>query len=286
MNKNYNILVLDDNPVIVKSIIHRISNLNDSYSYQFNFTINSHYYDINLANYNHKSLSNFIKAKNITHLALDRGFFELSINDDLVLTKKNGAIKKIDELLRPIDFTRLKQVKRAIVYTYDEPDKASEWYVESSALQNEMADCLGGRFQKSDIDVIRSNSEIYQYSGVNLYEKEGEPYDNEYNILGLIPDFKLYGLFLGELIYHRVLLTIIQSRKQQAVKKKKSRVLNVVLLYIMLTSIAIGANSIYDLFESTKVKPFLIYVAVVLGLILPVFIIIAKPDILLSIDDE
>jgi hypothetical protein len=163
-----------------------------------------------------------IISNNIHFLILDRGFFDIIDPEDNKITGLDNATLyiakeaksiKITEILKGIEFSRTKSLKGVVLYTYDELSNDSDGHVEPAHLKNELIKIFGLNRDIIDIDIVLTNTEIYRLASLTLYHNNPQKI-GVYQELGKKSDFKLYGLFMGEILYHRILRIIYEQQKK------------------------------------------------------------------------
>jgi hypothetical protein len=289
--KKINILILDDNFVIANKIKKRLFEADNSYRYNSGIQIFPYYLEVDNDNPFEaaKVVNNYIKENEIQYLLLDRGFgkiIEPTISDsenlnNEYLYKDNTVVGYfVENLLKEINkikHNELKNIKGVIVYTYDdyrELKKESE--IVKEEIINELISILPKR---CSVDVLLSYSNLYKTAGVSLYEC----YSGEGTIrLGRKEHFLLYGLFMGELLYHK-LLQMINARTSELIKNKQMLIsIRIVVLYLIFISINIGANALYSSFFQGK--NVLIVVSIFFSILIPFVILFFKPSLLIDLE--
>ena len=246
--KKIDILILDDNFIVARKVKKRLFDADNNYRHDTGIQIYTHYLEIDNNNpiKAAKDVNNYIKEKEIKYLLLDRGFGTIIdptlLNDEKLekdyLYKDNtvaDAEYLIEDLLKEIskiEHNELRKIKGVIVYTYDdEREIQKEGEVIRDEIINELVNILP---KKCRIDVLLSYSTIYKVAGVDLYEG----YDGEGFVkLGKKDEFILYGIFVGELLYHK-LQQMINIRKSKIVNEKRVLLaVRILILYLIFISI-------------------------------------------------
>ena len=129
------------------------------------------------------------------------GLEELDKQYLYIVTGASGV--KIEEVLPYIRFSRLNSLKGVILYTYDDPTRTSEHSIEPAEIASDLSEIIGKGLSPEYIHVIGTNSEIYHLAGINLYINDSSLYVG-FTATGKRSDFMLYGLFMGEILYHRI----------------------------------------------------------------------------------
>lgn len=298
MAKTYNVLILDDNDIIASCIHKRLLKVSQTFFETTQIDINPIHLQIDITNLNEagQRIEKNIVDNNIHFLLLDRGFFEIidpSIQTNIPVLEKNTLyiVKdtksiKITEILKEVNFSKTKSLKGVVLYTFDEPSLTSEWYVEPAQIKKELKQTIGDKLNPDNIDIVLTNSEIYHLANLALYDNNPKQISN-YLGLGKKSDFMLYGLFIGEILYHRILKIIDKQQKKTLSKKRSSLNTKLIWLFIIFTSLSIGGNAIYT-FAMEKIQSTLglILLSMVFSVAFPLLILIIKPEWIISIDDE
>jgi hypothetical protein len=292
--KSIKVLILDDNFVIANKVKSKLFNASNGYKIDSGIEIFPHYLkvDNNDPAVAAITVNNYLRQHEITYLLLDRGFGHIvdssvGTNDNLEANSlyKDNSIKGyyIEELLSQIKGVKnnaLSQIKGVIVYTYDNYlDVNKEGEVIKGEIIYELKDLL---HTMCKIDVLLTYTDIYKIAEIDLYEG----YTGEGLVkIGLKRDFVLYGMFVGELLYHK-LLQMINARNYNLIKKKRGRLVSsLVILYSVLICINLGVNaiSLYLLKDNNIIAGAL---SLLFGLLLPIVILWLKPSILLDIEEH
>ena len=292
--KVYNVLILDDVKEIGDCISDRMKCVNSFYSSRFGIRIEPHYIRVDIKNpVIAEEIAQCINTNKIDYLLLDRGFSPILNSEEEKLQNLDSehlwAEKKsvwIEAILQKIPQETYNQIKGIIIYTYD-PRKGT---VESlpSFIIDKCVSVLPKKFNEDNIiDVFSSYPEIYEVAELKL---KPYPYDDSINYrdMGKKPDLKLYGLFMGEILYHRVISMINQREKKRLIEKKHFYIKNILILFFVFTGLSIGGNALYNmLVQSTGFNLLsLLVISAVFSLFLPIFLLLTKPKSLISIDNE
>jgi len=294
--KKLNILILDDNFVIGHKVKKRLFTANSTYKDETGFEIFPFYIEIDNVNPKiaSKEVNNFVRENNIQYLLLDRGFGELiepqennELDFDVSYIYRNmskGGFK-IEQLLshwKQINNNSLKDIKGLIVYTYDdyfEADKPKQGEVIKEEIINKLDSILPS---KCKFDVLLAYSNIYKIANVDLYEG----YNDETGIikLGKKNGFLLYGIFVGELLYHK-LIQMTSVRSASNIKSKKTRLFyRLIILYLIFISLNLGSSAIFSyLFEKSNLAIGLL--SLFFGIFIPFLILLLRPSLLIDIDE-
>ncbi|MDB5227823.1 MAG: hypothetical protein JWN78_2016 [Bacteroidota bacterium] len=292
--KRVDILILDDNFIIAKMVKKRFFNADKTYKHESLIELFPHYLEVDNNDYQKAAVSvnDYIRENNIRYLLLDRGFGKIiepiinnSENLDVhyVYKDNNQAGYHIEELLlslKQLKNSSLSKIKGVIIYTYDdyrEVDKQGE------VIKEEILDSVKIILPaKCKIDVLLAYSDIYKIANVDLYEG--------YSGAGIIKlgkknDFLLYGIFVGELLYHKA-IQMISLRSINFIKEKRVFMLcRLLILYLIFISISVGANAIFTfLFKESKIL--IGVVALLFGLLLPIAILYLKPSLIIDIEEQ
>jgi hypothetical protein len=297
MGKRINALILDDNEIIGENIKKRIFKASATNFPFFKIEVVPYFITINISNIRDSALkiSHFINSKEIDYLLLDRGFYHVidpklnhsysNLNDKYLYTKKVDLQSgiKIETILELIPKNDLKRIKGIIVYTYDTTGD----YIEPAQIKQLYLDIFPKRITENAIEIILTNSEIYNLAGLDLYIDKELPDDNELTMTGLKSDFKLYGLFMGEILYHRVIALINKTKQKSVSTKRKFLIRSFIILFFTFTGLTIGGNALYEILDK-KIKndAFLLLSSIVFSLLVPLFILAVRPDLLMDVDNE
>jgi len=298
MAKTYNILLLDDNDIIASCIQKRLLKASQTFYDTTQIDINPIHLQIDIRNLNEarQRIEKSLVDNNIHFLLLDRGFFDIvdpathtdisGLDKNTLYIGKEAKSIKITEILKGVNFSKTKSLKGVVLYTYDEPSLTSEWYVEPAQIKKDIKQTIGDRLNPENIDIVLTNSEIYHLANLRLYDNNPKQVGN-YLEQGKKSDFMLYGLFMGEILYHRILKLIDKQQKKTLSKKKSSLNTKLILLFIIFTSLSIGGNAIYT-FAMQKIQSNLglLLLSLVFSIILPILILIIKPEWIISLDDD
>lgn len=298
MAKTYNILLLDDNDIIASCIQKRLLKASQTFYETTQVELNPIHLQIDIANLSEagQRIEKSIIDNNIHFLLLDRGFFVIvdpaiqsnlsDLDKNTLYIGKDAKSIKVTEILKEVNFSKTKSLKGLVLYTYDEPSLTSEWYVEPAQIKNDLKQTIGDKLNSDNIDIVLTNSEIYHLANLRLYDNNPKQI-GDYLEQGKKSDFMLYGLFMGEILYHRILKIIDKQQKKTLSKKRSSLNTKLILLFIVFTSLSIGGNAIYT-FAMQKIQSNLglLLLSLVFSVAFPLLILIIKPEWLISLDDE
>ena len=293
MNKIINVLILDDNELVVECLIEKFLKTNQLFCEMTSINIVPYYLRIDLTD-GADQIEEYLIKNSINYLLLDRGFITIidsekdtnsKLNKNKLFIRKNEKSIKIDEILKHVNFNKIKKIDGVILYTYDEPEATSEWYVKPETIKQDLKKIIGSKVNKENIEVILTNSEIYKYANYRLFDLQQDETDDQYIVLGEKDDFKLYGLFLGEILYHRV-LKFVNKKHQIFIKARKSNInRKVLLLFIIISSLTIGANSFYSIVSKYMDNDVIVCLSsLIFSLILPIIILFVKPEWIIDIE--
>lgn len=127
---------------------------------------------------------------------------------------------------------------------------------------------------------------IYRLADLNLYTSMDVVDHPDLECIGHKSGFMLYGLFMGELLYHRA-VALINRRKTVVRQNKKTQALrNVTILFIVFTALNLGANALYNVLSHNLANDLaLILLSLSFALLLPLLILVLKPDWILNIEE-
>lgn len=127
---------------------------------------------------------------------------------------------------------------------------------------------------------------MYDVAGIDLYEGWGEEEVEGFLFHGNKPDFALYGLFIGEILYHKIVRNIELKNKKKAKSKVTFATRNLALLFVVFTALSIGGNAAYNYASQQLNNDFgLLILTMVFSLAFPILILIIKPEWLLNIEE-
>ena len=300
MKNKFNVLILDDNEIISENIKKRISKANSTNKAFSGIEVIPYHLPIDISNLEDSAIkiSHFIGSRAIDFLLLDRGFYHnidpklnpiyKNLDNDYLYIKKtdlNSGIK-IEEILKLINPKEFNRIRGVIIYTYNAD---SDGYVEPAEIKElYLKEILPEKFSEDNIEIILTNSEIYKLAGLHLYIDKEAPENTELTRTGLKSDFILYGLFMGEILYHRIASLVNKTRQTKIVKKRNLLVKNFIILFFSFTALSIGGNALYAILtsEKTKINLSLFFITIIFSLLIPLFILIVKPELLIDIDNE
>jgi hypothetical protein len=294
MKKEYNVLILDDIEIVGVRIAERFSNASSS---NFSFTgvkITPHFETIDISDINKavQKIEYEINTKKIDYLLLDRGLCRiLNANDvsnyqylsnDYLYASNCGKVILIEEILNLISKEIYSKIKGIIIYTFDHTP------VLANTIKQLYINILPKNFEEKNIQIILSNSEIYRFAGLSLYSTDKKlPKGTPFASVGLKSDFILYGLFMGEILYHRVISMINNKKQEKFIAKQKLGIRNILILFFTFTALSIGGNVLYDMFlPAIENKYLLLVCSIVFSLLIPLFILLVKPQLIISIDEK
>jgi len=297
MQNSVTVLLLDDNEIIADCIEKRLLKASQTFLETTQVEILPIHLKIDNSNpvKAGKEIENYLKENHIDFLLLDRGFFDIIdpeiVNDELLdpdtlYIRRDAKSVKVTEILENVNFGKIKGLKGVILYTYDEPSHTSKWYVEPAKIKQELKRSLQNKVSSDFIDIVLTNSEIYHLASLKLYDPNPKQV-GDYLFQGKKSDFKLYGLFMGEILYHRI-LKLFDKQQNRFLKLKKGKVkTKLVLLFIIFTSLSIGGNTIYSIFIKkidSDLELFLF--SIVFSLLFPALILTLKPHWIIDLEDD
>lgn len=290
-----NILVLDDIDVVGENILKRISKIGEKYCSINNVSINPVFirFEKNSLAATIDKIEAEILKSNIQFLVIDRGIAEIftssddaTLNKDYLYTSIDNSSIQADLVLEKLSISipeQLTALRGVIIYTYDGGEDIYK-HMEPTEIIHLTREKLPKKFSGA-VDVILTASEIYKLSNMSLYENE-RVQSTKYVKLGSKSSFKLYGLFVGEIIYHRI-VHLYRANTQSIFKSKNAtRIRNLILLYVIFTSINIGGNILSNILFSHNSSNFIGYlITFFAAVIFPVFILLLKPTWIFNIDE-
>ena len=212
-DENYNVvkvLIVDDNEVIADGIMKRFRMVNNYYRPYTNTDIRAARLEANYIDKDKlkESIESALDSGDFDFLLLDRRYIkyvgrkDLSTLDDKKLYYDDEPDDLcVEKVLKLVDRGKLANILGAFIYTNSVKDKANV----QNDLQQEIQDILPGKV----VEVLMTHREIYDLADTELYDFEKVPNTN-YKSLGKVTDISLYGVFMGEILYHRVVFALIR----------------------------------------------------------------------------
>jgi len=187
----------------------------------------------------------------------------------------------LPKLLCDLEPKLLRKIKGIIVFTYDSDSFKHNFYVEPENLKSQIYKTFGNTLDRKQIEVILTNSEIFELANSSLYKKEVNIYVAQKSSL------ILYGITLGEMIYPKVVNLIKQGNQKAKLKKQTKYIRNILILFLIVTSLNIGGEALYELLTTEeKGKSSIVFlISFLFSILLPILILIVKPDWLISLDE-
>jgi hypothetical protein len=291
--KTVNILILDDNFVIAKKIKKRLFDADFVYRRNTNIQLIPHYLHVDNVSYEKAAVTvnSYVLENNIHYLLLDRGFgtiIEPKQNDynfDYNYIYKDNAKGGyyIENLLlnwKSLKNSSIPKINGAIVYTYDDYRELNkQGDVIKQEIEEELKRILP---KKCKIDVLLAYTDIYKIAEVDLYMG----YAGEGVIkLGKKNEFHLYGIFVGELLYHKLIQMIAIRRVENISESKMKMFFRMLILYAIFISISVGGNAVFTYLFADN-KQVVGFISLAFGLIVPLIILFLKPTLLLDIGEN
>ncbi len=297
MPNSLSILILDDNEIIAACIEKRLLKASQTFFETTQLEIIPTY--LRLSNSDAikagKEIENYLKENEVDFLLLDRGFFDIidpnkindeSLDSEKLYIRKDAKGLKINDILSNVNFSKVKEFKGVILYTYDEPSHTSEWYIEPAQIRQDLIMSFGKKINPDYIDIVLTNTEVYQLASLKLYEYKPKQV-GEYLESGNKSAFMLYGLFMGEILYHRILKIYDKQQRNKLRAKKGSVKTQLILLFIVFTALSIGGNAIYALtIKQIKSDVGLLLLSLVFSILFPILILVLKPGWVIDLNKE
>jgi len=291
-----NVLIIDDINFVGESILNRLTEVNLKYHDDY-VNIKSWYYKYNVSKSLVDSIAEIktkIKDHDITYLLVDIGFnkivddsykynyphleIDTSIYSDIRRDKDRVTI---DMVLKNFGNDHMiNNLAGIIVYTYQPEFKQPE------VIHQEFMEIMPKAFNKDILKVIETNSEIYRPADAQLHiltnikEYPGIRYH------GLIKDFKLYGLFMGEILYNQIRHHHFSSRIKSIESMKSSYLRYYIIAYFLFITINISSNILSEYLVGSYRMHWGVGL-LVFGVLIPALIIWLKPEFfLISKNDD
>ena len=221
------------------------------------------------------------------------GVLEAHMQADCLYTYNRPCVE-MDAILKELTIRRPKEMKRlkgVILYTYDSRGDVFK-RTEPATLRQNIRKGLPDEFDPKKIDLLLTYTKVYEPARLTLYENKIID-DTNYIRMGKKSDFVLYGVFVGEILFHRILHLNERSRIARFRQKNGFRLRNLLLLFLVFTSINLGSNLIGQRVaeigtDSGGVRDSALWLAlcIVTGLLLPALVILLRPDWIFPIEDE
>jgi len=288
--KNINVLIVDDIGVVGDCVKKRLAK-QDSYFVSQDFRVNPYFYKVVSLDpqLNAKEIERVIKERKINYLLLDRGFYAIidpssdsstCFDKSYLFRKINNKGINIEDILRQMDISAFRDIKGVIIYSYDD-----DLLEEEADLVNQFSSifppsCAG------NIEILLTYKEIYLPSGLNLYISE--PINDEIEKIGKRSDFILYGLQIGEILYHRIMVSLrIQKNNKMLIKSLQTQ-RNLLLIFAVFTGLNLGSNAIFYLIsqQTGSNLVLILTLSIVFSLLLPLIILKLKPEWMISFEDK
>lgn len=297
MTQSINILLLDDNEIIAACIEKRLLKANETFFETKQVEIIPTHLKVDNTNPINagKTVETYLTENKVDILLMDRGFFNIIdpekiiidqlANDTLYVPKDERSIR-VTEILQNVNFKKVEGLKGVILYTYDEPSRTSEWYVEPAQIKQELKNIFGNKVAPDCIDVVLTNSEIYHLANLQLYSQKPVQV-GDYLVSGKKSDFMLYGLFMGEILYHRT-ISLLEKRQKKNLKLKQGNVrTKLIILFVVFTALSMGSSAIYSLAMKTINSDVgLLLLSIVFSFLFPILILTLKPHWIIDLSDE
>lgn len=294
MKKKVNVLILDDIEIVAENItkrIERASLINLPFT---NLQVVPHYLKID-HNDEKKAAQDIaltITGHKIDVLLLDRGFYNVvelkegnnygSLNETKLYGIMGDKGKMIETILKETPPHTFDDISGVVVYTYIPDDNVYE----ASEIKEKIAQLLPEKFDEDAIEVVQTNLEIYNLAKLKLYNVQDVPEHPDLQSWGDKSGFVLYGLFMGEILYHRVISIIKFKKYGKIFLDKKARMQrNIFFLFFIFTGLNIGATVLCELLAKPMTYIGLLILAIVFALGLPLLILWLKPELIINVDD-
>lgn len=291
-----NVLILDDNLMIGDCIKKRIFKANEAKFSSSIAEIKPYYLQIDISKKEIavEKIETFIASHEINFLLLDRGFYNLidpktntgfsNLSSGNIYLKKNDEGIKIEQILKLVSKEILKKIKGLIVYTYDDNYGG---YVEPAHIKQMVIDVMPDNFNKEYVDIVLSHSEVYNLSNLRLYQLKEVKNHPDLMILGKKAEFMLYGLFIGEILYHRIIAMVQKENERIQLSKQEGVRRNIILLFVIFTCLNLGGEALFNLLSKSGSNDLLLVVlSLGFALFLPIIILLLRPNWLINLDED
>ncbi len=298
MKKVCSVLILEDNEIVASCIQKRLHKAGATFSATTGVEVNAEYLILSPRDPTNagQEIEAYLQQHPIDLLLLDRGFFQLlqspppdaptNWNPDCVYIPKGDKGTKVTDLLLHANFDRLRKLKGVIVYTYDEPSRTSEYFIEPADIKKETLRSLRNSVDSDYVDVVLTNSELYNLADLQLYTKPPIPVGDYFEV-GKKSSFMLYGLFMGEVLYHRTVHLLARRRNHRMLERRRATIARLFLLYVVFAGLGIGSAALYDIALESVAGPWgLLALSGIFSLVVPGLVLVLKPSLVLDLEAE
>lgn len=287
------VLILDDNFVIARTIRRRLFEADGIYKHGSGVQIVPHWLEVDNEDPQKAAemVNDYMNRNNVHYLLLDRGFSVLSEGTDpqdssgktYIFrdgTKGMYFVEQMLGILRGIPGNKLQQVKGVIVYTYDDYKQFNKY---GEMVKEEIVSAFGSILPSTcKLDVLLSYSNIYRVAEIDLYDGwEGTGVIR----LGRKDNFVLYALFVGELLYHKLILMIDKRRVEATKTAKRSALTKLIAFFLIYISLSLGVSSLFEAIDLQSNHLTNAILLISFAVLLPLVILWLRPALLIDIDD-
>lgn len=297
MKKKINALIIDDIECVALMMRDRLFEINKKYSDDF-IDISPEVYIVDVTKGitgTAKEIKEIIEEHNINYLIIDRGyskvveksykseFSKLNITKCIYSDRREGQQKfTADDVFLQFKNSNktINKLLGILVYT-NTPIKD----VLPEVVHKELMQVLPAKFPKDKLLVLETHQEIYKPAGNRLHIfKEMEQYKGIY-YHGESKDFKLYGNFMGDILYNQIRYHRFE-KKAKSLESVKYKLLGTYLIaFFTFISLNIGTNMLAN--NWLKEMPIGVDTIIIgLGLLIPCIVIWLKPEIFMLYNER
>lgn len=188
---------------------------------------------------------------------------------------KNPEYDHIEMILSKVSKSALRKIKMVLIYTLDDPEPGSPWYVDVSAVRAR----LRGFFDRQvQIDVIRTHHEVYSETGLKLFNPDPGNTDVE---VARGADLQLYGAIVGEMAWRYISGASHRRDAAHRLGLRQWLIRNFFIFAFITLGLGVGVNTAYDLLKALVLPEALLVVGAAIGLIVPFLLLLSNPRLLM-----
>lgn len=291
MKKKINALIVDDIECVALMMRDRLFEVNKKYSYDF-IDISPEIYIVDVTKGIEQTtieIKRIIEGHSINYLLIDRGyskvvdvsykeeFANLDIDNCIYTDRREGQPRfTADDVFSHLKKYSNKTINNLIgilVYT-NTPIKD----VLPEVVHQELMLVLPSNFKKDKLFVLESHQEIYKPAGNRLHIFEEDKQYQGIFYHGKMKDFKLYGTFMGDILYNQIRYHRFE-KKEKSIESVKYKLVGTYLIgFFTFISLNIGSNMLAN--HWLKETPIMLdYIIIGLGVLIPSIVIWLKPEI-------
>lgn len=152
-------------------------------------------------------LQQFLMDEKINFLLLDSRPYDLEVSEEglkpeVVYAKKTLSFNRMYSLICKLkNSDAARAIEAVVVYSHDVNTGES---LDPKLLSLTEVKDVFSQIPDSDISVFLTHTEMYSATGTQLYQFNDVKGHPEIKLLGYKKDFRLYGAFVGEVLFHKV----------------------------------------------------------------------------------